>query len=246
MLLKELGKLETGCVFCVKRCMQLNCPYDRESRMIKAEYVQHWGNDLMVVNSARVSFGNEKDSVDKKDIKLINYLAKHKHMTPFEHMGLTVKVTCPLYIRSQIMRHRTFAYNEISRRYTSKDLEFYMPEYEDYRGQSTDNKQCSDGTLSQKDAIMCNILMQKAHTEALKSYERMIALGLSREQARGILPQNLLTEFYMSGNLRNWAHFLSLREGKDAQKEVRVIAEDVRALVDKHFEESAKALRGLS
>lgn len=212
--------------------------------MIKVEYIQHWGNDLMVVNAARVSFGNESQSLTDKDQKLIHYLAKHKHMTPFEHMGLTVKITVPLYIRSQIMRHRTFAYNEISRRYTSKDLEFYKPKMDDYRSQSKDNKQGSAEPLEEDIVVKCDIAIQHAYSEALTTYNRLIESGLCREQARMVLPQGLMTEFYASGSLRNWAHFLELREGKDAQAEARYVAAGVRKLIDKHFAESAKALKG--
>ena len=113
--------------------------------MIKAEYMDHMGNDLTVVNSARVSFGSESQELSDKDKKLIKYLADHQHMSPFEHCQLSVRISCPLYIRSQIHRHRTFSYNEISRRYTSKDLEFYIPET--LRKQSDDNRQASDGVV---------------------------------------------------------------------------------------------------
>ena len=91
------------------------------------EYVSHMGTDLSVVNAARVSFGTEKEKVDEKDIKLINYLMEHNHSSPFEHCVLTLKFTVPLFIRSQHHRHRTQAYNEISRRYTSVDMKFYSP-----------------------------------------------------------------------------------------------------------------------
>ena len=91
------------------------------------EYVSHMGSDLSVVNAARVSFGAEKQEVDTKDIKLINYLMNHNHSSPFEHCAITFKFTVPLFIRSQHHRHRTWAYNEISRRYTSVDMRFYSP-----------------------------------------------------------------------------------------------------------------------
>ena len=95
---------------------------------IKVDYIEHMGSEETIVNAARVSFGNNNvTELSDKDKKLINYLAKHKHMSPFEHCILSVKITCPLYIRSQIHRHRTFSYNEISRRYTEKDMEFYLP-----------------------------------------------------------------------------------------------------------------------
>ena len=91
------------------------------------EYISHMGSDLSVVNAARVSFGAEKEEVDEKDIKLINYLMAHNHSSPFEHCTITFRFTVPLFIRSQHHRHRTWAYNEISRRYTSVDIQFYEP-----------------------------------------------------------------------------------------------------------------------
>lgn len=239
--------LSNGCQFCNIECGNQHCAFSNsepkeEDNMIKVDYIQHWGDDLMVANAARVSFGNEKDALDEKDVKLINYLASHKHMTPFEHMGMTVKIECPLYIRSQIMRHRTFSYNEISRRYTDRDLRFYIPGFKDFRQQSVSNRQASEGNLKLTDATVAEDAMMNIHTRCFQTYKELIALGLCREQARGVLPQNLMTEFYMTGNLRNWAHFLELRESKDAQAEVRYVSEGVRKLIDKHFTEAAKAL----
>src|SRR5687767_14024229 len=101
------------------------------------------GEDLSVVNAARVSYGTSSSSLTDKDKKLIKYLADHKHMSPFEHCAMTALITCPLFVRSQIHRHRTFSYNEISRRYTSEDIEFYLPS--SWRKQDEKNKQSSAG-----------------------------------------------------------------------------------------------------
>lgn len=207
---------------------------------IKIKYLNHMGNDLSVVNSARVSFGKTKQSLDKEDIKLINYLAKHKHFTPFEHCSLSVLVTCPLFIRSQIHRHRTFSYNEISRRYTSENLEFYVPET--YRKQHDKSKQCSDGELDDSTNKVFKTLTRVHHKEALDLYEEMIQKGVAREMARGILPQNLMTEFWMTGNLRNWIHFLGLRVDSHAQQEVQDVAKPILNIIMDKFPESAKAL----
>ena len=199
------------------------------------------GDDLTPVNAARISFGSAKEKLDEKDKKLLKYLAKHKHYSPFEHCSATFVISCPLYIRSQIMRHRTFAYNEISRRYTSKDLEFYLPKAGDFREQSSDNKQASEGTVGESE-IALNTLFQRVHGNCLQAYNTAINNGLCREQARGLLPQNLMTEFYMTGNLRNWAHFLKLRLGKDSQKEVQYIAKDIQEGLADKFSESFKVL----
>ena len=207
---------------------------------IEIDYIDHMGSDLSVVNSARVSFGKTKDQIDDGDVKLINYLAKHKHLTPFEHCTLSVKVKCPLFIRSQIHRHRTFSYNEISRRYTSENLEFYEPDV--YRKQHDKSKQCSDGELSINKNNELVRMTKALHNTALSTYNYMISQGVAREMARGILPQNLMTEFWMTGNLRNWIHFLGLRIDSHAQKEVQDVAQPILAVIKQHFPESAKAL----
>jgi thymidylate synthase (FAD) len=208
---------------------------------IKVEYIQHVGEDLTVVNAARISFASESKTLTDRDKKLIKYLADNKHYSCFEHNIFTVKIECPLYIRSQIMRHRSFSFNEVSRRYTDKDLEFYLPEY---RKQSKSNKQASDGKL---ETIINEVYVNrtfKLHEEALSMYENMIKSGVAKEQARGILPQNLMTSFIMTGNLRNWMHFVELRDHDHAQLEVQWIAKDIKNIIMNKFPEAAKALLG--
>jgi thymidylate synthase (FAD) len=209
---------------------------------IKIDKIQHWGCDVMVVNAARVSFGKTIEKLHLRDKKLITYLARHKHYSPFEHLGMTLRIKCPLYIRSQIMRHRTFSYNEISRRYTEKGLEFYSPTTDDFRFQSSDNKQASEGAMDDHDALRCHTILKIGYQQALDQYERLLDLGLSREQARGILPQNLMTEFYMSGNLRNWCAFIALRDKPDAQKEAQIIAKECKYNIIMNFPISGSAL----
>lgn len=207
---------------------------------IKIEYIDHMGSDMSVVNSARVSFGKNKKRIDPEDIKLLNYLAKHQHFTPFEHCTLSVLIKCPLFIRSQIHRHRTFSYNEISRRYTSENLEFYVPET--YRKQHGSSKQCSDGEFNDKENKILKDKTEFLHNLLLAEYNEMINMGVAREMARGILPQNLMTEFWMTGNLRNWVHFLGLRVDSHAQKEVQDVAKPILKIIKQKFPESAKAL----
>jgi len=207
---------------------------------IKVEYIQHVGDDLTVVNAARVSFGKRKDKLDSGDEKLLNYLAKHKHFTPFEHCSLTVNIKCPMFIRSQIHRHRTFSYNEVSRRYTSENLEFYTPET--FRKQHGSSKQCSDGEFDNLVNDDLRMEMDNWHQSALTYYNELINNGVAREIARGILPQNLMTEFWMTGNLRNWIHFLGLRVDSHAQKEVQDVANPILNIIKDKFPESAKSL----
>lgn len=197
--------------------------------------------DLMPCSAARVSFGNE-DKTGKdinKDIKLMKYLADNQHMSPFEHQSATFLVEVPLFIRSQIMRHRTFSYNEISRRYTDENLEFWKPDQ--FRKQSASNRQASTGELPEESEA-CASAYKMSCDSALETYNDLLAHGVCREQARAVLPQSLLTKFYMTGNLRNWAHFIQLRKDEHAQKEVQIVAERIEAALRDLWPNATKAL----
>lgn len=208
--------------------------------MLKVTYIDHMGNDLTIVNSARISFAGESQTLEDKDKRLIKYLADNEHMSPFEHCTLTVLVECPLYIRSQIHRHRTFSYNEISRRYTSENLEFFVPET--LRKQAKSNRQASEGELEPDDAQNAIELIEYIHRRCLDTYNALLEEGVSREQARGVLPQNLMTKFYQTGNLRNWVHFVKLRIDNHAQSEVQEIGRQALDILLAKFPEATKAL----
>jgi thymidylate synthase (FAD) len=210
--------------------------------MIKVSYVDHMGSDKTIVNAARISFNKQSEILEEKDIKLIKYLAEHQHMSPFEHCSLTCIIECPLYIRSQIHRHRTFAYNEVSRRYTSENLEFYVPDMGNIRKQSKSNRQASNGQLDEDESMKVQAMMNKCHFDCLETYNKLIDMGVCREQARGVLPQNLMTKFYMTGNLRNFAHFLELRSHAGAQAEVQEVAHQLRAILSEKFPLALAAL----
>lgn len=209
---------------------------------MKVDYVDHMGSDLTVVNSARVSYGKTKEILDEKDEKLIKYLANHEHLTPFEHCSLTVRIKCPIYISKQIMRHRTFSYNEISRRYTEENIEFYTPEK--FRKQHKKSKQCSDGDVGEELKYYCQDTYHTAMVQARAHYEGLIKAGVAREIARGVLPQALMTEFYMSGNLRNFVHFIDLRIDSHAQEEVQFIAQEIIDIIADKFPVAYDALIG--
>lgn len=210
--------------------------------MIKVDYINHMGDDLTVVNAARISFAGHHHLLDDKDSKLIDYLAKNEHMSPFEHCALTLRLEVPLYIRSQIHRHRTFAYNEVSRRYTSDGLEFYTPPADDIRAQSKSNKQASDGPIDAAMAENCRLLMTGLIEHAQSVFNELLQHGVARETARGILPQCLMTSFYMTGNLRNWAHFVRLRDHSHAQKEAQYVAKAVKEIMLAKFPIATAAL----
>ncbi len=202
------------------------------------EYVKHSGDDLTVVNAARVSFGSHKETLDDRDKKLIRYLASHNHSSPFEHCNITFRFIVPLFIRSQHHRHRTWAYNEISRRYTSVDMRFYEPS--DFRSQHSSNRQASTDEMINPDMNLVNQsstaslmprppnlaseVVSRHHASSLKLYEELIAAGICREQARGVLPQNLYTEYYGTASLHNLIKFISLRVHEGAQWEIQQVA----------------------
>ena len=213
------------------------------------EYVSHMGTDLSVVNAARVSFGTEKTQVEEKDIKLINYLMKHNHSSPFEHCTLTFKFTVPLFIRSQHHRHRTWAYNEISRRYTSVDIKFYEPK--EFRTQHKSNRQASNDELI--DPILeynraglpvsttASSMVNAHHKECIKLFDNLLQNGVCREQARGVLPQNLYTQYFGTVSLHNLLKFIQLRSHEGAQWEIQQVAEACLEIAEGFFPHSVHA-----
>ena len=217
------------------------------------EYVKHDGCDLTVVNAARVSFGAHKEKIDEKDIKLINYLMSHGHTSPFEHCGITFRFVVPLFIRSQHHRHRTWSYNEISRRYTSVDLQFYEPE--SFRTQHKSNRQASNNEVIDPDLsshsqrlipsppLKASTAVRSHHEKSVALYERMIEKGICREQARGILPQNLYTQYYGTVDLHNLLKFVSLRVHEGAQWEIQEVAKACLKIAELHFPHSVEAYR---
>lgn len=208
-------------------------------------YVSHMGSDLTVVNAARISLGTSSQTLSDKDIKLIHYLAAHQHTSPFEHCALTALVECPLFIAAQWMRHRTFAFNQVSRRYTSEELKFWQPTAAGvWRKQAASNRQASEGELSPEVSNSATALLETIYESAQATYETLLAMGVSREQARAALPQGLMTKFYATANLNNWAKFIKLRNHDGAQQEIQDIAWCCEALLETHFPVSTAALLG--
>ena len=219
----------------------------------KVQLIQHYGDDKMVVNSARVSFGQHKEELTGKDEKLIKYLIKNKHTSTLEHCGATFKFVVPLFIRSQHHRHRTWSYNEISRRYTDENLRFYEPE--SFRRQHTSNRQASvaeecNPPISFYDIISGKRVNRNAsaavlehHKDSIKLYEDLMEGGVCREQARGVLPQNLYTEYYGSANLNNILKFIDLRLDEHAQWEIQKVAQACLDIITNLFPVTVGAYR---
>lgn len=195
------------------------------------ELVQHMGDDKTIVNAARVSFGVEKEILNERDKKLIKYLIEHKHTSTLEHNIATFKFCVPMFVRSQHMRHRTWSYNEISRRYTDKDLKFYQPK--EFRTQHKSNRQASNELDLTNPTIAATFLDTYATANeaiglwteySLDLFDKLIDKGVCREQARMVLPQNLYTEYYGTVNLSNLLKFIGLRLHDGAQWEIQQVA----------------------
>ncbi len=220
----------------------------------RVDYVQHMGSDLTVVNSARVSFGVEKKKLNNRDRKLINYLIKHKHTSTLEHCTVTFKFTVPLFVRSQHMRHRTWSYNEISRRYTSKDLQFYLPNW--YRTQHESNRQASNEDQMINPIIIPDLhdtgydvkasdLIKRSTLKSVDLFNTLLKSGVCREQARMVLPQNLYTEYYGTVNLGNLLKFIDLRTHEGAQWEIQKLAEACLDIATELWPVTVKSYRTL-
>jgi len=199
----------------------------------RVDYISHMGSDLTVVNSARVSFGVEKSQLDNRDRKLISYLIKHRHTSTLEHCVVTFKFTVPLFVRSQHHRHRTWSYNEISRRYTDKDLQFYLPKA--FRTQHKSNRQASNENDLIDPVIIPDLhdtgygvtastYVNRVTQDSLEAFRLLLREGVCREQARMVLPQNLYTEYYGTVNLNNLLKFVDLRTHEGAQWEIQKTA----------------------
>lgn len=218
----------------------------------KVEYVQHMGTDLTIVNSARVSFGKHKDELDERDKKLISYLVDHKHTSTFEHNLVTFRFVVPLFVRSQHHRHRTWSYNEISRRYTDENLAFYEPA--SFRTQHKSNRQASNAEELINPMVPvpynnagfqgdASAVVRDWNEKAVKLYNDLMEAGVCREQARGILPQNLYTEFYGTVNLSNLLKFIDLRTHEGAQWEIQRVAEACLEIATDLWPEAVGAFR---
>ncbi len=196
--------------------------------MIRATYIDSMGTDLTVANSARVSFGKTSEMEDNpwgppklkaKDDKLIRYLAKHKHISPFGHCFASFHVKAPIFVARQLVKHKFLRWNEISRRYVDDDPEFYEPVV--WRGRSADKKQGSEGSV--------NILLDQEiqwHRQ-LSTYKSLLSEGVAPEQARMVLPQSMMTEWYWSGSLDAFADMCNLRCKPDTQAETRQVARQI-------------------
>jgi len=210
----------------------LNIPPDNHVKVLGGQgwigLIDHLGSETTIVNAARVSFGRLKDKMDYRDVTLLEYLIENKHTSPLEHVVFTFSVHCPLFVRGQWHRHRTWSFNEISRRYTEVDLEFYTPP--SIRAQSENNRQASVANSS-LDRPELKQKISDHNMQSLALYEELLTAGVCREQARGVLPQNMMVTFWGTVDLNNLLHFLDLRDSEHAQWEIREYAAAIKKLI---------------
>ena len=199
--------------------------------------IDNLGDETTIVNAARVSFGKIKDKMDERDITLLEYLIENRHTSPLEHLVFTFSIHCPLFVRGQWHRHRTWSYNEISRRYTEVDMEFYTPPK--LRAQAKIDRQASVESADFDDAALRKMISD--HNDAsFKLFETLLEKGVCREQARGVLPQNMMVTFWGTVNLGNLLHFLELRDSEHAQWEIREYAIAIKKLIKPYIPNVAK------
>ena len=206
------------------------------------ELVDKIGDDLTPVNAARVSFDGHSDDYTNKDEKLVNFLIKHKHFSPFRHQHCMFIIKAPEFVMRQWYKHvvgaettsahstKDHAWNEISGRYVPYD-EFYNPQF--FRKQSEDNKQASDGLIS--DQIMARTLWCEAQDQAIISYKKMLDMGVAREQARSILPLTLYTKVYWTASFQSIMNFIELRDEETSQWEIREYAIALKDIINEVF-----------
>jgi thymidylate synthase (FAD) len=213
---------------------------------MKVELLNVFGDDLMVSNAARVSYGKTKDKLDEKDAKLIKFLADHKHTSPFRHPQLQFRIQCPIFVERQLFKHQVgFTANSISGRYVDFSDKYYH--IETFRKQSKSSKQGSDGVLDSEANAKAQEIYSMVVDVASNAYKALLELGVSKEQARGILPLTLETEFIWTCSLHGFINLCNLRIKPDVQKEtcelVTEMLKQVRA-TDK-FTYSLQALQNV-
>ena len=226
--------------------------------MIKVTYIDHMGSDLSVVNAARVSFGKNSKPLNHEslgddptmipflpetDTKLINYLARHQHKSPFNHAFATFHVKAPIFVARQLQKHEYMPWNEISRRYVDDKPDWYWPKDDVWRGRAKDKKQGSEGFIDLKEdlELLDDVVETTEWCRAL--YSKLLDKGIAPEQARMVLPQSTMTEWYWSGSLYAFSKMCGLRLKPDTQYETRLVAEQIGDKMIELFPESWIALR---
>ena len=207
--------------------------------MIEATYIDHMGTDLSVVNAARVSYRKRsewetdykqvpiwgQEVLSKRDTKLIHYLAKHKHYSPFNHTYITYHVKAPIYVARQLVKHEYMPWNEVSGRYVVFEADFYEPEQ--FRMSAEDKKQGSGEDATDDLNAEFSTIFTEEQQRAIAAYKKCLEMGMAEEQARSRLPLDLMTEWYWSGTVKAFHKMCSLRCASDTQYETRLVADNI-------------------
>lgn len=234
---------------------------------MKAEYISHMGDDLMVVNAARVSFDKESklervpvgdeygsyyEDLSERDTKLIRYLASHNHWTPFSHPQITLRETVPIFVARQRFKHMVgFTYNEVSRRYVDSEPEFFTPEVWRKRAENKKQGSTDEAVVILRSRILRSRMhgdqtvhdaVERLNYHALELYQEMLDRGVCPEQARMVLPQSMYTSYYVTGSLAAWARFYNQRTDEHAQTEIRDLAVQCGRIIGPLFPVSWGAL----
>jgi len=207
---------------------------------IEVTLIDSCGSDLSVVNAARVSFHKESSEMSDKDEKLLNYLAKHKHFSPFNHAFLSFRVKAPIFVARQLVKHKFLPWNETSRRYVDEEPEYFFPTQ--LRKRSEDKKQGSHGVVYGSEQWLEGASYYVKHLNHM--YNNMIDGNVCPEQARMFLPQNMMTEWVWSGTLGAFCDMLRLRLDEHTQEETRQVALLIDAEITRLFPASSAALKG--
>jgi len=209
-------------------------------KVIKVDLIDKMGTDLSVVNAARVSYAKIKNRFDEKDTKLISYLAKHGHWSPFAHASIQFRIKAPVFVARQLVKHQVgLSWNEVSRRYVSYEPELYK--IDEWRGKPLDSKQGSAGVV-ELDVTLKHVY-ESAMDQCKILYSALIGKGIAPEQARSVLPQSMMTEWLWSGTLYAFARVCNLRCKPDVQEETRKVAEQIDYHCSQYFPISWPALR---
>ncbi len=204
------------------------------------DMIDKMGTDLSVVNAARVSYAKSKNKLDDNDKKLINFLAEHKHWSPFAHASIQFRIKAPVFVARQLVKHQVgLSWNEVSRRYVSYEPELYK--IDEWRGKPVNSKQGSSGTIKLSE------LAEVSYGEMMDGlkilYNQLLSEGVAPEQARAVLPQSMMTEWLWSGTLYSFARVCNLRCKPDVQKETREVADKIDYWCKQYFPISWSALR---
>ncbi len=193
------------------------------------------GDDLSVVNAARVSFGSHADALDDRNKGLVRFLMRERHGTPFEHNAFRFHVRCPIFVAREWFRHRVGSFNEMSGRYTELADAFYLPAATDVRTQVGKPGTYTFEPVEAELAEQTRSAMQASYASSYATYRALLDEGVAKEVARSVLPVGIYTEFYWTVNARSIMHFLSLRNDETAQREIRVFAAAVEELWGTHM-----------